>query len=416
MIDLILYAHVPFCSSKCHFCGWVADIPTQELVRSQEHYPQYTRAVKRQMEYYAEKVKDHAVQTKSIYFGGGTPTTLSVQELEQLLGTLLQEFKKSPDFEDSTIEISPETASFEKLKGLKQIGFDRISMGAQSFNNDRLRSLARAHTRETVISTFKDARRAGFDNINIDLMFALPDETFEEWKETFEIGLSLEPDHFAVYVYYPMPGTVLAANLNNGLYKQISSTEAAERYYWAAERLAAKGYQEYMFQLFEKDGKRCNCDTGYFQLQQEWLGFGAGAQSLYGQRLFGGQSDLKTYLADPIKPAYFGPAREDKNELARKVFQMLHTCRGVNYETFKRRMGIDFKKACEAVPIIARYYNELKSREMIEETEAGFWFKDLQSRALWFCEQRQAPNTATSGDSTALSDSAPVGVGFQMIV
>ena len=416
MIDLILYAHVPFCSSKCHFCGWVANIPTKELMRSQEHYPDYTRAVKRQMEHYAQKIKDQAVQTKSIYFGGGTPTTLSVPELELLLGTLLQEFRKSPEFEDSTIEISPETASFEKLKGLKQAGFDRISMGVQSFNNDRLRSLARAHTRETVIKTFNDARRAGFDNINIDLMFALPDESWEEWKETVEIGLSLEPDHFAVYVYYPMPGTVLANSLNKGLYKQISSADAAERYYWATERLVSKGYQEYMFQLFERDGKRCNCDMGYFQLQQEWLGFGAGAQSLYGQRLSGTQSELKRYLADPIKPAYFGPVSEDKRELAKKIFQMLHTCRGVNYETFRRRMGISYENAREAVPMIAHYYNQMKSRELIEESEAGFWFKDSQSRALWFCEQRQAPNMTLADTSTALPPGAPVMLGSQVIV
>src|ERR1035441_9371400 len=141
--NVILYVHVPFCSSKCHFCSWVSPIPTTQLVKSRSHYEDYTRAVVREIESSARSLSKSNLESKLVYFGGGTPSLLSANELGQILDALFRAFPRNIEFQDVTIEVSPHTATREQLEGLLRAGFTRISFGAQSFNKERVRMLGR---------------------------------------------------------------------------------------------------------------------------------------------------------------------------------------------------------------------------------------------------------------------------------
>jgi putative oxygen-independent coproporphyrinogen III oxidase len=385
MTDFFLYLHVPFCSSKCHFCNWVVDISPRQLTKSQPLYEEYTDAVLRQLDSYSGAFKQQSARIKAIYFGGGTPTALPANHLSELLSAASSSFDRAEDFSGITTEISPESVSAAKLDELRRAGFDRISIGVQSFEDERLRRTGRAHTRDTAIRAFQEARRAGFDNINLDLMLGMPGETFREWEETLKTGLSLAPDHFSLYVYRQVPGTVLSRSLDKGRSSAVPPTEVAQRYFWASDLLSENGYNEYLFQLFERGGKKCDCDLWSFNLECDYLGFGAGAHSLMRGRLFGHGPDLQKYLANPTRPGYEGPAHSAEGVLATKVYQLLHTAGGVNYETFNSRLGISFKQACEEVPRVRDIYRDLQSKNLVGERADGFGFKDRESKVKWFC-------------------------------
>jgi len=386
MTDFFLYLHIPFCSSKCHFCNWVVDISAHQLTKSQPLYEEYTSAVLRQIDFYSKALAQQATRVKAIYFGGGTPTALAARELETLLSAAVSRFNRSEGFSGVTIEISPESVDAAKLNHLRHAGFDRLSIGVQSFDNDRLRRMGRAHSREVTVRAFNEARQAGFENINLDLMLGMPGETFREWEETLGEGLSLNPDHLSLYVYRQIPGTVLAGSLDKGRCQPVPPAEVAERYLWASDLLSGMGYREYMFQLFEKGGKKCDCDLWSFNLQCDYLGFGAGAHSLMSRQLFGHSSDLHKYLAEPTRPGYAGPVRSAEGVLATKVYHLLHTASGVHYETFNAQLGISFEQACKQVPRVRDIYHDLKSKNLTEERADGFRFRDRETKVRWLCE------------------------------
>jgi putative oxygen-independent coproporphyrinogen III oxidase len=402
MRDTILYVHVPFCSSKCHFCSWVLDIPTRDLVKSQDRYADYTRAVITQIRHHAHALREHGVRTRAIYFGGGTPTMLSETELGSMMQALRSEFPTSPEFEGATIEISPETVDESKLRALREAGFDRISMGVQSFNDARLKQLGRAHTRGTVEAAVGAARAAGFDNVNLDLMFGLPDESFDEWTATLEAGLALDPDHFSLYLFYPFGGTVIGDRVARGVCSPPDADSVTARYLWAADRLVSQGYGEYMFQLFERHGKRCVVDAGYFQLEHECLGFGAGAHSVFGRKTFGQHAGLTSYLQKPTTPDYIGPIARNPSVIATKFYEMLHTDRGLDYQRFEAKLGISFERACDTVYGVRQMHEEVQRSGRLQHSPSGFTFRDWRTRAEWFCGRDRsvvAPLAITSRDT-----------------
>jgi putative oxygen-independent coproporphyrinogen III oxidase len=389
---LVIYVHVPFCSSKCHFCSWTSAIPASELVNKKAHSSDYKTAVVRQLKSFGAAVKSEA-SMRLIYFGGGTPSLLESRDLADILETIHAVFKSDGSFQDTTIEIAPETVDLDKLRDLRAAGFTRISFGFQSLNEQRVRQIARAHSTTQAVRAFEMARQAGFDNINIDLMLGFPDETDKEWNESLASALSLSPDHLSLYVYKMVPETVMARQIEQGITKATPTAVSIRRYLDASDRLAATGYHEYMFQLFARDGKHCFCDQSYFNQAADHVGFGAGAHSLLKGYVMGHSPDYSSYLRQP-QFEYRFPIGDAPSIILTKLFEMLHTDRGIDRAQFERRMRISTDEAERRYSLIGTFFEDLARGGATDDAAGCISFRNKQERAAWLCRQPQRYDTS----------------------
>lgn len=385
MEDLIVYVHVPFCSSKCHFCSWTSPISAAELVRNRAHGSEYAAAVIRQLKRFQSAVKSESTM-RVIYFGGGTPSLLESGDLGNILEAIHGVFRPTESFGDTTIEIAPETVHLDKLRDLRAAGFTRISFGFQSLNEKRLRHIARAHSAGQAVQAFEMARKAGFENVNIDLMLGFPDETDEEWEETFNRALALGPDHLSLYIYKKIFGTVMAKQIDQGSAKATPTSVAVRRYLDASERLVAAGYREYVFQLFAREGKHCFCDESYFRLDADHIGFGAGAHSLFQGYLMGHSPDLASYLQRP-QFEYRIPISDSPNVIQTKLFEMLHTDEGIDPAKVERRLRVSLPEAKRRHTQVRAFFEDLMSSGPRTDAEGRISFPDRQQRAMWLGRQ-----------------------------
>ena len=382
MHDVILYVHVPFCSSKCHFCSWVSPIPVPELVRAKSKFGTYAAAVIQEIRSTAARLPRQSLRPKLIYFGGGTPSLLSGEDLAGILNELHTQFPKDNSFLDTTIEMSPDTATPEKLSTLLSAGFSRISFGVQSFNDRRAKSIGRAHSPETAIKAFSMARRAGFENVNIDLMIGFPEETQEEYKANVETALMLDPDHVSIYIYKKIPGTVMAKFIDTGKLKPCPQDTAVARYVRASEALARAGYSEYMFQLFHKRNKYCFVDYHYFHLSCDYIGFGQGAHTLLGSKTYAHTQTLEQYLRRPGHN-HSMKAADSETLLETKLFEMMHTEGGINYQRFSERLQISFDEAAAKSTFFRRAVEGVLATQSVRATDTGMQINDRLPRIKW---------------------------------
>lgn len=385
MQDMVVYVHVPFCSSKCHFCSWTSAIPSSELVNKKTHSAEYTTAVVTQLLRFGASVNTNAGM-RLIYFGGGTPSLLEAKDLAAILEAIHEVFKRNDNFRDITIEVAPETVDLDKLREMRAAGFTRISFGFQSLNELRVRQIARAHTPAQAVRAFDMARQAGFDNINIDLMLGFPDETDEEWNESLTRALSLSPDHLSLYVYKMVPSTVMAKQIEQGTKKATPRAVSVRRYLEASHRLSSAGYTEYMFQLFARDDKRCFCDQSYFNHEADHIGFGAGAHSIVNGYLMGHSPDYGAYLRRP-QFGYRTPVANSPTVIHTKLFEMLHTDSGIDPERFEQRMRISLDEARRRYVHIDTLLEELRSGGVVPDSVGRISFRSKQERAVWLCKQ-----------------------------
>lgn len=388
MTDLILYTNIPFCTSKCHFCLWVAQAEPAMLTRNRDRFKQYTQAVLREQRQWASRLSNLPVQVKCIYFGGGTPSIVDAEDLAPLVQTLLTDFRHGPDFETATIECSPQTLSFEKLRDLRAIGFDRISMGVQSFDDERLRRQARAHTGKQAIDAYEFARAAGFENINLDLIVGLPEESFEEWQVNLRHAVELQPDHLSIYIYKPFPGTTDMRLIQAGKLALPSPDDTIRRFRWTEDLLARHGYEHYQHQLFTRNGKVCNSDSGYFNLTRDWIGFGAGAHSLFQQDIWNHPNRIHEYIGDPLSTPLRSPIRRFPDHLWGSAWQALHTRRGIHFATWERRFGATFHETRAASHTIDHELREMEDRGFLNEDAEGIRIRDWDSLTLLSCERQ----------------------------
>jgi oxygen-independent coproporphyrinogen-3 oxidase len=386
--ELVFYTHVPFCTSKCHFCFWVVRVAPKDLVHNQNQFETYTQGLLAEIEGHAKNGLYSNRPLRSIYFGGGTPSILSGDQLSRLMKTILANTQRSPEFESATLEVSPQTIDYEKLCQVREAGFDRISMGVQVFSDRVLRSQARGHTVEQAIEAYHLARRAGFENINIDLLIGLPEVTLQEWENSISTVLQLYPNHVSIYTYRPVPSTVSGQQIIKGLSKLQEDRELIDLYLWSARQLTEHGYLQYSQQLFERDGKRCNCDESCFQLKEEWIGHGAGAKSMVNQHFFGHSTELNNYLTRPTRYDYLVAAQNHPNLLQNVLFQMLTMQPGINYGIFEHRFGISVEQAAQRFPAIQRFLTEVKENYDIVSDEQGIRYRNFTAATIAMIQRR----------------------------
>jgi oxygen-independent coproporphyrinogen-3 oxidase len=269
-----IYVHVPFCLTRCGYCDFNAYAGLDHLAS------RYVSALLRETELAAPGWASEEVV--SVFLGGGTPTTLEVADLKALLARLRQAFAVMPDAE-VTIEANPDTVDVGKLGGLLEAGFERLSMGAQSFDRAVLASLERLHDPASVRRAMREARAAGFANVNLDLIYGANGETIESWERTVREAIDLAPEHVSAYALTIEPSTPLGRKVQHGLVPAPDPDLQADMFELACELLGDAGYQHYEVSNWARPGFACVHNLGYWQ-RRPYLGLGAGAHSYRDER------------------------------------------------------------------------------------------------------------------------------------
>lgn len=280
-----IYVHVPFCRSKCYYCGFYSVAATQLKTP-------YIQALKREMEL-RENYLD-ASEIHTLYLGGGTPSLLEVDELTDIVTTLGKHFPLDGCTE-KTIEANPEDISRDKLQLWKTLGFNRLSIGVQSFNDDVLKRINRTHTVKQAIQAIGLANELGFNNIGMDLIIGLPGYTLQHLKDDLKLVNSLSVSHLSVYILSIDSNTVFERLMQKGKFKPQEDEELAEQYLWVSEYLESIGFEHYEISNFAKSSKYSIHNTAYWQ-QKKYIGLGPAAHSFDLESRQWNVSNLKTYI------------------------------------------------------------------------------------------------------------------------
>lgn len=263
------YIHIPFCVSKCHYCDFNS-YPGMESL-----FDDYVDALIREIRRAASVMPQDGLDT--VYIGGGTPTVLPVPHLTSILRAIIDTIGLT-DGAEITLEANPGTIDEDKLVQLKSANFNRISLGIQSFDDNFLSSIGRAHTALEAARAFGAARRAGFANISIDLIFAIPGQSISHWDNTIEMVVKLNPEHISLYELTTEEGTLFAKLCARGLVALVDEDTRVEMYELAIRNLTAAGFEHYEVSNFAKPGFRCRHNQVYWR-NEPYYGFGAGATS-----------------------------------------------------------------------------------------------------------------------------------------
>ena len=264
--DLGLYIHVPFCSAICNYCNFNRGLFDADLKR------QYVDALHQEI-----RGRSDEAAADTIFFGGGTPSLLEPTEIRDLIASCRDAFALNPNAE-ITLEANPETVSQERLAGFREAGVNRLSFGVQSFRDDELQRLSRLHSAARARAAFIEARRAGFENISLDLMMWLPQQSVAEWLESVEALIDVGPDHASLYLLEIYPNAPLRDAMARGKWSLAPDDDAAEMYLQAMERLDRAGYRQYEISNVSRPGRESAHNLKYWT-DGEWLGFGCGAHS-----------------------------------------------------------------------------------------------------------------------------------------
>ncbi len=332
-----IYIHIPFCVKKCAYCDFLS-APATEKVRKL-----YVQRLIQEISTSQWAKEGRSVPT--IFIGGGTPSILEGEEIVRILETVREHFFVEKDAE-ITIECNPGTLCKEKLDAYKKAGINRISIGLQSANNEELKLLGRIHTYEDFLNSYQLVKNAGFDNINIDLMSALPGQSLETYAETLKKVCDLEPQHISAYSLIIEEGTPFydlyekdCILREKGHTPHILPSEEEERrmYEYTKEYLASRGYARYEISNYAKEGYECKHNIGYWDLT-EYIGFGIGAAGFADGCRYKNSEDLKDYL----KGIYliFDDPLSEKEQMEEFMFLGLRIVDGVSKDTFFRRFGV----------------------------------------------------------------------------
>ncbi len=339
-----LYLHIPFCHTRCHYCDfntYAGILPLREP---------YVRALLKEIALaggLAQLPGGQPRRSRTIFFGGGTPSLLSVAQITHLLAACRRHFAIDAEAE-ITLEANPGTLSQEQLVGLRATGINRLSMGAQSFDAELLKTLGRIHTTEEITQAVQYARAAGFTSINLDFMFGLPGQTMRLWQETLERALDLHPEHFSLYSLIIEEGTPFHTWAHEGRITPGDEDLCADMYEYADERLLAAGYENYEISNWSLPGHQSRHNLTYWQ-NLPYLGMGAGAYSSFGGRRF---SDVREPLAyiRLLREGQWPEARDESEIVGREqamsetAFLALRTALGLHLPSFEQRFGQPFSQ------------------------------------------------------------------------
>ncbi|WP_026476285.1 radical SAM family heme chaperone HemW [Alkaliphilus transvaalensis] len=332
MKPISLYIHIPFCEKKCYYCDFNSYGGKKHLIEP------YLEALIKEIDFYEDELKGYEVKT--IFIGGGTPSLLTGLQMDTLMNHLIKKVKIGKNSE-VTMEMNPGTLSLENIKGYYQSGINRLSIGLQATQNHHLKSLGRIHSYEDFLKNLQDAQGVGFNNINVDLMFALPEQTMIQWQQSLKEITSLGIQHISTYSLIWEEDTLFLQWQQEGKLKELGEDLELEMYHESIHFLKEKGYQHYEISNFAKGGYESQHNLTYWHYGN-YLGFGAGAHSYLSPKRHHNEGEITTYINEiknnklPIVENIIN-SRED--EISESMFLGLRLMEGVKLKSFQERFG-----------------------------------------------------------------------------
>lgn len=374
-----IYIHVPFCVRKCGYCGFYSVTASENLLE------RYTDAVKNQIisgGFVPKDVADSGLNqfdednyfVDSIFFGGGTPSLLSAKSMQQILGALDSVFCVDKDAE-ITVEANPGTLNLEKLLAYKSAGISRISLGIQSFDDYELCQIGRIHDTEVALKTIEACRRAGFENLNLDLIFSLPNQTLEGWESNLKTAIDISPEHLSIYGLQLEEGTDFFERFKAGEFDETSDMLDRAMYHKTCDMLKDSGFKHYEISNWSRPRRECRHNLKYWNFN-DYLGIGPSAASFVcGVRFEVTPSVIdfiSAYESNDIKEQHKKQYTDRKKNLFTNIhqntlrdsagefaFTALRTVDGISFDKFKSEFGIDFMKFYESEKSEIEYYIEV---------------------------------------------------------
>ena len=338
-----IYIHIPFCRSRCSYCDFATGMYESNAAE------RYVSALVRELD--TSAVVPQPAPADTIYLGGGTPSLLSNKQVEQILQSVRWRFQIAEGAE-VTIEMNPGDAEGrpEKLAGWRSLGINRVSFGAQTFDDDGLRQLGRTHTSADIRRTFHDLRLAGFANINFDLIAGLSAQTLDGWKRNLEEALALRPEHLSLYLLDVHEGTPLADQIKRGQRAKPDEDLTAAMYRFMIDAVRAAGYQHYEISNFALPGYEARHNTKYWT-GAPYYGFGCSAHSYDGERMrWSNERDSARYtqmVAEGQSPIVETIELSEADSQAEALFLGLRMMGGMSIGQFAMRFGSDPRKQYE---------------------------------------------------------------------
>lgn len=335
MKNLGLYVHIPFCVQKCRYCDFLS-APCDDAGKEA-----YVDALIKEIKESAADFRDYSADT--IFIGGGTPSILLPEQIVRIMDAIKDNYNLAP-YTECTIECNPGTMTEKKAEAFLLAGVNRISIGLQSANDNELRTLGRIHTTEKFLDSFLLARSCGFQNINVDLMNALPYQTLDSFCATLHSVAGLAPEHISVYSLIVEENTPLYDWVYSGNEDALPTEEVEREMYYSAKKiLGGYGYERYEISNYARKGYECRHNLGYWE-RKEYAGFGLGAASLVGNVRYNNQSDMKSYIKCCGREKNNKEILSKKDEMAEFMFLGLRKTAGISKEKFYNTFGVEYNK------------------------------------------------------------------------
>ncbi len=363
LIDMTgLYIHIPFCEKKCSYCDFVSFGGRQTCL------PSYLDALKNEALRYRGKSID------TVFIGGGTPSLMTQWQTADLMTFLRQNFSIASDAE-ITIECNPASLTYSKLLEYRAVGINRISVGAQSLSDEVLSDIGRCHTAAQLEEAVNSVKRAGFENFNLDLIFALPGQTLEAWKKTLLQALSYNPAHISCYSLTIEPDTPLGRDVLSGRLRLPEEETERAMYSAVGEILAQCGIFQYEISNYAKPGRECRHNLNYW-LCGEYIGLGCAAHSYYEGNRYRNTQNLEKYIMQKDIMRDIHPLTEE-DRMNERIMLGLRLNRGMDIVAFNKDFGVDFFK---------KYGKAIKKNQELDLIAANERFIRLTERGRDFAD------------------------------
>ena len=288
MKELGIYIHIPFCKQKCYYCDFISYANKEEKVK------EYIESLQKEIELESDRYKNEEYEITTIYIGGGTPSFIDALYIERIINTIKQNYKlhENPEI---TIEVNPGTINEEKIRKYKDIGINRISIGLQTTKDNLLKQIGRIHTYEEFLNCYKIVKKIGIDNINVDLMLGLPNQTLEDLKESLIEVINLKPNHISLYSLILEENTILEKMVSQNMTKLPEEDLEREMYWTTKNILEENGYIHYEISNFSKKGYESKHNLNCWN-QKEYLGFGVAAHSYIKNKRYCNTNNIEEYI------------------------------------------------------------------------------------------------------------------------
>ena len=329
--ELGIYIHIPFCKQKCTYCDFIS-FPNQE-----EKQEKYIQKLLEEIEQNKELISKYQVTT--IYIGGGTPSYINSSNIVQIINTIQKNIKEKIEEMEVTIEVNPGTVTKQKLNDYKKSGINRLSIGLQTTNDELLKTIGRIHNYKEFLNTYQLAREVGFENINVDLMIGLPNQTIKDIKDSLKKVIDLKPEHISIYSLIVEPNTPMEKMIEEKTLVLPTEEEERKQYHYVKNQLELHGYEHYEISNFAIPKKQAKHNLNCWE-QKEYIGFGISAHSYINKKRYSNTENLEEYLKGDIEQTKtIHETQEIEDQKKEYILLGLRKLQGVQIVKFKEKFG-----------------------------------------------------------------------------